>query len=96
LREFAVRMALGARSSDIVRLVLIQAVALAMTGVAIGVAVALPLTPMLRALLFGVTSNDPATFVAVGIALVAIAAAACCLPARRAISVDPSLMLRRD
>jgi putative ABC transport system permease protein len=96
LREFAVRMALGAQRSDIVRLVLIQAVALAMTGVAIGASVALQLTPMLRALLFGVTSNDPATFVAVGVALVAVAAAACYLPARRAISVDPSLVLRRD
>ena len=96
LREFAVRMALGARRADIVRLVLIQAVALAVTGVAIGAAVALPLAPMLRALLFGVTANDPPTFVAVGIALVAIAAAACYLPARRAISVDPSLVLRRD
>jgi putative ABC transport system permease protein len=96
LREFAVRMALGARRADIVRLVLIQAVALAVTGVAIGAAVALPLTPMLRALLFGVTSNDPVTFVAVGLALVAVAAAACYLPAQRAVSVDPSLVLRRD
>ena len=96
LREFAVRMALGARRADIVRLVLVQAVALAMIGVAIGVAIALPLTPMLRTLLFGVTANDPATFVAVGAALVAIAAAACYLPAQRAISVDPSLVLRRD
>jgi putative ABC transport system permease protein len=96
LREFAVRMALGARKGDIVRLVLIQAVALAITGVAIGAAVALPLTPMLRALLFGVTSNDPLTFVVVGLALVAVAAAACYLPARRAVSVDPSLVLRRD
>ena len=96
LREFAVRRALGARGADIVRLVLIQAVALVVIGVAIGVAIALPLTPMLRTLLFGVTTNDPATFVAVGVALVAIAAAACYLPARRAISVDPSLVLRRD
>ena len=67
-----------------------------MIGVAIGAAIALPLTPMLRTLLFGVTTNDPATFVAVGVALVAIAAAACYLPARRAVSVDPSLVLRRD
>ena len=89
-------MALGARRSDIVRLVLTHAVALAATGVAIGAAVALPLTPMLRALLFGVTSNDPLTFVAVGVALVTVAAAACYLPARRAVSVDPSLVLRRD
>jgi putative ABC transport system permease protein len=96
LREFAVRMALGARSADIVRLVLVQAVALAMIGVAIGVAIALPLTPMLRRLLFGVPANDPATFVAVASALVAIAAAACYQPARRAVSVDPSLALRRD
>jgi putative ABC transport system permease protein len=67
-----------------------------MIGVAIGVAIALPLTPTLRALLFGVTPNDPATFVTVGVALVAIAAAACYVPARRAVSVDPSLVLRRD
>ena len=51
---------------------------------------------MLRTLLFGVTTTDPATFVAVGVGLVAIAAAACYLPARRAVSVDPSLVLRRD
>jgi putative ABC transport system permease protein len=96
LREFAVRMALGARGADIVRLVLVQAVALAMIGVAIGVAIALLLTPMLRTLLFGVTTTDPATFVAVGLGLVAIAAAACYLPAQRAVSIDPSLVLRRD
>jgi putative ABC transport system permease protein len=96
LREFAVRMALGARRADIVRLVLIQAIALATIGVAIGVAIALPLTPMLRALLFGVTSNDPATFAAVGVVLIAVAAAACYFPAQRAVSVDPSLVLRRD
>ena len=96
LREFGVRMALGARTADIVRLVVKEAVALAAIGVAIGGAMALPLTPMLRTLLFGVTTTDPATFVAVGVGLVAIAAAACYLPAQRAVSVDPSLVLRRD
>ena len=62
----------------------------------VGIAVALPVTRLLRALLFGVTATDPVTFVLVSVGLVSIAAAACYLPARRALKVHPSEALRFD
>jgi putative ABC transport system permease protein len=93
-REFGVRMALGASRSDIVQLVLREGMTLAGLGVVVGAIVALPLTRLLRALLFGVTENDPLTFVSVSLALVLVTAAACYLPARRALSVDPVESLR--
>jgi hypothetical protein len=65
-------------------------------GVVIGVLLALPLTQLLRAFLFGVTPLDPLTFLSVVIGFVAIAAAACYIPARRAVRVDPAKALRFD
>jgi putative ABC transport system permease protein len=62
----------------------------------VGVAVAMPLTGLLRALLFGVTATDPVTFLFVSLALVTVAAAACYLPASRALKVDPVEALRVD
>ena len=95
-REFGVRMALGAKRRDIVRLVVGEGLKLAGLGVIVGILVALPLTQLLRALLFGVTATDPVTFLFVGLALVLIAAAACYLPASRALEVDPVEALRVD
>jgi predicted permease len=95
-REFGVRIALGAARADIVRLVLGEGVRLAALGVLVGVVSALPLMRLLRALLFGVSATDPATFVLVSGSLVLVAAAACYLPARRALDVDPSEALRVD
>jgi putative ABC transport system permease protein len=95
-REFGVRMALGAERRDIVRLVLDEGLKLAGLGVIMGVVLALALTRLLRALLFGITATDPVTFVGVGLVLVLVAAAACYLPARRALRVDPAAALRVD
>jgi putative ABC transport system permease protein len=95
-REFGVRLALGAGRGDIVRLVLREGLALAVAGVTIGIALALPLARLMKTLLFGVTTTDPVTFVSVSIGLVVVAAAACYVPARRALRIDPVTALRLD
>jgi ABC-type antimicrobial peptide transport system permease subunit len=96
MREFGVRMTFGAKGRDIMRLVIGGGVKLAGVGVIIGILLALPLTRLLQAFLFGVTPLDPLTFLAVVIGFVAIAAAACSVPAQRAIRVDPAKALRFD
>jgi putative ABC transport system permease protein len=93
-REFGVRMALGAGHRDIVRLVLREGLTLSGAGVIVGVLVALPLTHLLRTLLFGVTATDPVTFLIVSLALVLVAGIACYLPVRRALKVHPVEALR--
>jgi len=96
MREFGVRMALGAERRDIVGLVVRDGLKLAGIGVIVGIALALPLARLLRVLLFGITASDPVTFVWVSLALVLVAAAACYVPARRALSIDPVKALRLD
>ena len=93
-REFGVRMALGAARHDIVGLVLRDGLKLAGLGVVVGIVLALPLTRLLRSLLFGVTESDPFTFLIVSTVLVLVAGAACYVPASRAIKVDPVEALR--
>jgi putative ABC transport system permease protein len=95
-REFGVRMALGAERRDIVRLVIGEGVKLAGFGVIVGIGLALPLTRLLRALLFGVTPTDSVTFLSVSIVLLLVATAACYIPASRALEVDPVEALRLD
>jgi len=95
-REFGVRVALGAARRDIVGLVLREGLTLAGAGVIAGTVVALGFTRLLRALLFGVTATDPVTFLSVSLALVLVAAAACYVPATRALRIDPSKALRLD
>ncbi len=94
--EFGLRMALGAQSSDVLRLVLRQGVRLALVGVVLGLGGALALARVLRSLLYEVSAADPVTFACVSMAAVAIAAFACYLPARRATGVDPVNALRSD
>ncbi len=94
--EIGVRMAIGARPAEIVRMILSQGMGLALVGVVIGVATAFALTRAVKSFLFGVTPNDPATFLAVAAVLAAAALAACYLPARRAAQVDPLRALRTE
>jgi putative ABC transport system permease protein len=94
--EIGVRMALGARAADVMRLVMGQGGTLALIGVALGLAGALALTRFLRNLLFEVQPTDVATFISVAILLFTAALAACYLPARRAMRVDPTVALRHE
>jgi putative ABC transport system permease protein len=95
-REIGIRMALGARAVDVLRLVLKNGMTLVIAGVAIGVAGALALTRFLTTMLFGVTPNDTTTFVVVSVALAIVALLACLVPARRATKVDPIVTLKYE
>src|ERR1700736_4442901 len=96
LHEIGVRLALGADARRVLALVLGQGVRLAGTGAAVGVAAALALTRLMRSLLFGVSPTDPAILSAVAVVIVAAALVAAFVPARRASSVDPLIVLRSE
>jgi predicted permease len=94
--EIGIRMALGAAANEVVRLVLVQGMALALAGVVAGAAGALALNRMLSGMLYGVQPGDPATFLAVSLLLSFVALAATYIPARRAAKVDPMVALRYE
>jgi len=95
-REIGIRLALGAQGGDVLQMVLRQGAKLALVGVAIGTAAALELTRLMTNLLFGVTANDPLTFVVVAALLIVVALLACYIPGRRATLVDPMVALRYE
>jgi ABC-type antimicrobial peptide transport system permease subunit len=95
-REIGVRMALGARPSDVLRLIVSQGVVLSAAGVSLGILASLGATRYLASLLYGVHPFDPLTFAAVALLLGVVALAACFLPARRAMRVDPMVALRHE
>jgi putative ABC transport system permease protein len=95
-QEIGIRMALGAQSSDVLRLIIGQGMRLTLLAVGIGLAGALGLGLLMRTMLFGVTFYDPATFLGTAILLTGVALAACYVPARRAMRVDPLVALRYE
>ncbi|MGH9840569.1 MAG: ABC transporter permease, partial [Blastocatellia bacterium] len=93
-RELGIRMALGARSGDVLRLVLRQGMLLTLTGLALGLAGALAVTRLMTSVLVGVSATDVVTFVSVTLLLALVVLLACWVPARRATKVDPMIALR--
>jgi putative ABC transport system permease protein len=95
-RELGVRLALGADTREVLGLVLVQGLRLTLVGVAIGLVAAFGVTRVMKNMLFGLSSTDPLTFIAISILLVGVALVASYLPALRATRVDPVVALRTE
>jgi ABC-type antimicrobial peptide transport system permease subunit len=95
-REMGIRMALGAQSRDVLKLVLRQAMILTLGGVTIGLLASFALTRLMESLLFSVSAVDPLTFAVIALLLFSVALLACLIPALRATKVDPLVALRYE
>jgi putative ABC transport system permease protein len=96
MQEIGIRMALGARPGDVLKMLLMQGMGLTVAGIVIGLAASLILTRVMSSLLFQVSAIDPVTFTSVVLFLTFVALLACYLPARRAMKVDPMIALRYE
>jgi predicted permease len=94
--EIGIRIALGARGLDVIRMVVVQGMGMALAGVGVGLAAAYALTRVMSGLLYGVSATDPATFAGVALLLSLVALLACFIPALRATKVDPIVALRHE
>jgi putative ABC transport system permease protein len=95
-REMGIRVALGAERMDILRIIVLQAAKLALAGELVGILVALAVTRLMTSMLFGISAVHPLTFAGVALLLSAVAFLACCIPARRAMRVDPMVALHYE
>jgi putative ABC transport system permease protein len=95
-REIGLRMALGAQSSDVWKLIVGQGLKVVALGIVVGLIAAFALARLMASLLFGITATDPLTFAGVALLLVIVALIACFVPARRAAKVDPMIALRAE
>jgi putative ABC transport system permease protein len=95
-REIGIRMALGAKQTDVLKLIVRQAMIPTFAGLAAGLCAAFFLTRLMSSLLYGVSATDPITFAVIPLILLAVAMAACAVPARRATKVDPGIALRHE
>ena len=94
MKDISIRVALGGSAADVLRLVIGHGMRVVVAGVVVGVIAGLALTRLMASLLFGVSAADPLTFAAVGMGLMLVALAACYIPARRALGMEPSVVLR--
>jgi putative ABC transport system permease protein len=94
--EIGIRVAVGAERSDIIAMVLRNGVSLALAGIVVGLAGTLAISRVLKNQLFGVSATDPLTFIGVSLGLIAVAVAACYIPAWRAANADPLIALRNE